>query len=135
MASLVKMEGNVAQGLTDALGRYADTVKEKVLFSGVAAMANVIYDEVKLNVSRHSKTGLLESAVYRVYSPERSTEDEKTYRVSVNKSKAPHWHFLEYGTSKQPATPYIRPAFDHIGRAIAAGQARMTQRLGEVSDQ
>jgi HK97 gp10 family phage protein len=55
------------------------------------------------------------------------------YRVSWNKKKAPHGHLIEFGTSRTPAYPFIRPAFDHIGRAIKAGQERMSERLGEVT--
>ena len=119
-------------GLLADLDAYGLKIREKVLFSGVAAMANLIYTEVKINASRHRKTGLLESAVYRAFSPERSTDDIKTYRVSINKTKAPHWHFAEYGTSRQPAYPIIRAANDHMLRAIKAGQERMGQRLAEI---
>jgi len=34
------------------------------------------------------------------------------YHVGVNSKKAPHWHFLEMGTVKQPPQPYLRPAFE-----------------------
>jgi HK97 gp10 family phage protein len=102
-----------------------------VLFSGVAAMAKVTYDEVRLNTEKNKKTGLLQSAIYRVYSPEKSTDDQKTYRVSWNKKKAPHGHLIEFGTSRAPAFPFVRPAFDHIQAAIDAGRARMAQRLAD----
>jgi HK97 gp10 family phage protein len=101
------------------------------LFSGVAAMAKVTYDEVRANAAKNKKTGLLQSAIYRVYSPEKSTDDQKTYRVSWNKKKAPHGHLIEWGTSRAPAFPFVRPAFDHIQAAIDAGRARMAQRLAD----
>jgi HK97 gp10 family phage protein len=124
----VKLAGD----LEGSLDRFEKAVQEKVLFSGVAAMAQVVYDEAKGNAERNKKSGLLHSAIYRVYSPEKSGDAVKTYRVSWNKKKAPHGHLIEFGTSRAPAYPFIRPAFDHIGRAIKAGQERMSERLGEV---
>ena len=118
------------------LDKFESRIKQSVLFSGVAAMANVMYEEVKTNASKHVKTGLLLSAVYRAYSPESSNDDRKVYKVSVRKGGkggAPHWHFLEYGTSRQRARPFIRPAFDKIQSAIEAGTKRMSERLDELT--
>ncbi len=125
----VKLGGD----LEGDLSRFEQDVKDKVLFSGVAAMAQVIYDEARINAERHKKTGLLQSAIYRVYSPEKSGDAVKTYRVSWNKKKAPHGHLIEFGTSRSPAYPFIRPSFDRINDAIKAGQERMTERMGEVT--
>ena len=111
------------------LARFEHKVKETVLFAGVAAMAKAQYDQVKAKAEAHKKTGLLSSAIYRVYSPEKSTDSVKTYRISWNKSKAPHGHLIEFGTSRAPAYPFVRPAFDHIQAAIKIGQERMKQQL------
>lgn len=47
------------------------------------------------------------------------------YHVGVDGRKAPHWHFLELGTVKQPAQPYLRPAAEgKFGEAV--------DRFGEV---
>lgn len=123
------MGTNLTGDITSGLDKLEAKIKGEVLLSGVAAMARVIYDEVKLNASRHVKTGTLANAVYRAYSPERSKDGVQIYHVSVNKKKAPHWHFLELGTSRQPAQPFIRPALDHMQQAIKAGQDRMKDRL------
>lgn len=47
------------------------------------------------------------------------------YHVLVDGRKAPHWHFLELGTVKQPAQPYLRPAAD-------AKFEEAVDRFGEV---
>jgi HK97 gp10 family phage protein len=125
-----KLTGNLAADLD----KFEARIKESVVLSGVAAMARVIYNEVKLNTSpprMGRKTGTLHDAIYRVYAADRSSEYVKVYRVSVNKSKAPHWHWLEYGNSRQAAHPYIRPAWDHVQEAIKAGNARMAERLSD----
>lgn len=118
--------------LERALDQFEAQAKAKVLFSGAYGMARVMYDEVKLNVEPPRlgiKTGNLQRAIYHVYSPEQSDEDKKTYKISWNKRTAPHGHLIEFGTARAPAYPFIRPAFDHIGRAIAVGKARMAQRM------
>ena len=122
-----KLTGDVSHGLD----KLAEKVQEKVLFSGVAAMAKVIYEAVLPNVP--VKSGLLKSAIYRVYSPERSTGQRKTYRVSWNKKKAPHGHLVEFGTSRAPARPFLRPAFDRINEAIQQGKEAMAEKMSEVS--
>lgn len=113
------------------LSRFEQKVKDVVLFAGVAAMAKAQYDEVKGNSEKNKKTGLLSDSIYRAFSPEKSNDDQKTYRISWNKKKAPHGHLIEFGTSRAPAYPFVRPAFDHIREAITAGQDRMKQRLAD----
>jgi HK97 gp10 family phage protein len=133
---MIKVDTKLSGDLAGDLQKFEKKLKESVLFSGVAAMAKVTYDEVKANAAGandgpHIKTGTLYSAIYRVYSPEKSTDDQKTYRVSWNHKKAPHGHIIEFGSSRAPAFPFVRPAFDHIQAAIDAGRARMAQRLAD----
>ena len=131
----VKLQGDLA----GARARYEQRVKDQVLFSGAAAMARVMYDEVKLNASGIKPdfpgvvTGNLLGSIYWVYSPELSTPERKTYKVSWNRAKAPHGNLIEFGTSRAPAYPFVRPAFDKVGTAIAVGMERMSQRLAEVT--
>lgn len=126
----IKLGGDLERDLS----AFEKTVKESVLMSGVAAMARVVYDEVELNASpprMGRKTGNLGDSIYRVFSPEKSTGEVKTYNVSWNKKKAPHGHLLEFGTSKMAARPFVRPAFARVEDAIKAGKERMRERLGE----
>lgn len=135
----VNLSGDIMSGLDN----FEKAIKEQVILSGVAAMGKVIYDEVKLNTSGARKTGrpldppgvktgTLDRAIYRVYSPESSSDGRKVYKVSVNKRKAPHWYLVEFGSSRAPAHPYIRPAAAKIPEAIKAGQLRMTERMDEI---
>jgi len=118
--------------LAGSLDKFTKDVREKVLFAGAAAMGKVIYDEVVSNAGANKKTGLLQSAIYRVYSPEKSKDDSKLYRISWNKKKAPHGHLIEFGTSRAPAYSFVRPAFDHMDAAIASGKASMATKIGEL---
>lgn len=111
------------------LAKYEAKVREGALLGAAAAMARVIYREVKVNTSGQRKgsgppgkvTGNLDAAVYRVYAQDRSTPERKVYRVGVNKSKAPHWFIIEYGTSKRRAFPYLRPTMAFMPDAVRAG--------------
>ena len=92
------------------------------------AGAQVFYNEVKLrakrgNVKRYltgggtRPAGLLASAIYQVFSQSNSTEEKATYNVSWNKKKAPHGSLVEFGTSRAPKSPFLRPGFDSAREA------------------
>lgn len=143
--------------LLAGLAKFEASVVDKVLFTGAATMARVIYDEVKLNVSLPKLgkiTGNLDSAIYWVHASEESSHTRKVYKISWNKKKAPHGHLIEWGhwmpykvvqlengdwitLKKQPlatpkwvnARPFIRPAFAQMGKAINAGLVNMTVRF------
>lgn len=129
----VKLSGNLAA----ALDKYEQRIKQQALLSGVAKAAEIVYDEMNLNVERGGPsfpdvvTGTLEKNIYRAYVPERSTGETKVYVVGPRKSAAPHWIFLEYGTSKMAAQPFIRPSASRIPGALEKGKERMAQRLKE----
>jgi len=122
---MVEFNLTMKEDFTAGLNRLESKVREKVLLSGAATMAKAVYDEAKLNASRHIKTGTLHNAIYRVYAKDKSTDSKITYEISWNKTVAPHGHLIEFGTSRAPAYPFIRPAFDHIHQAIQTGQQRM----------
>lgn len=138
---MLDIEFRLSGDMESGLDKFEEKIREEVLLSGAAAMARVFYEEVKLNTSGarapagpKQLTGTLHDAVYRVFSKDNSDEDTKVYHVGVNMSKAPHWHLVEYGHANAVAHPYLRPAFDHAERAIAAGSSRMRERMAEGSD-
>jgi len=134
---MINIEVKFSKDLTAALEKYEKRVKQQALLSGVAKAAEVIYEEVRLNASRGGpsfpdrQSGDLEEAVYRAYIPERSTDDRKVYVVAARNKGAFYWRFLEFGTSRMPAQPFVRPATAHLNRALDAGKDRMAQRLDE----
>ena len=129
---MIGVETKLSGDLSGDLDKFAKDVREKVLFSGVAAMANVIYEAARDNAQANKKTGLLQDSIYRVYSPEKSSDESKMYRISWNKRKAPHGHLIEFGTSRAPAYPFMRPAFDRVNEAIAAGKTRMAESMNQL---
>jgi len=113
------------------------------------AAAQVLYDQAKQNAAAIGRvTGKLSAAIYQAYSQDHSRPGVATYHVSWNASKAPHGHLVEFGhiqrykvylgkdgkwhTNKRApiaprhvaARPFLRPAWDHIDRAMAAAEAK-----------
>lgn len=138
-------------GLRESARKFGDAIVNEVAIEGAAGMALVIYEDARSRVpvstkahyfyGRNSKKtgvryliqpGTLKAAIYRVFSPERSTPTHKLYRISWNHSKAPHGAMVEFGTSRAPAHPFMRPAVARLSDAIIAGNTRMAAKLAEI---
>ncbi len=134
-------------------------ILEQVLRSGARAGALVLYDELKVRTLTFKESrGTIHNAIYHWFDEKRSTATRKTYMVGVNKSKAPHWHNVEYGHWRVnvvfrdkatggiiptrtrlpapkwvPASPYLRPAWDaRRDDALRAIGQRMRVRIQEL---
>lgn len=120
------------------------------------AGAQVLYDEVRRNVSRiKPKTGRLAASIYQAYSQDQSQGGRQVYHVSWNARKAPHGHLVEFGhlqrfeVSRDPVTgrffthrdrplatpvqvaakPFVRPAQAKFPQAEAAMRERLFDEL------
>lgn len=129
---MLTIDASALAGLAEQVQRYSKRVQAEVAFSGAAAMATVIYQGARGNAERNRKSGLLLSAIYRVYAEDESSATLKTYHVSWNKKRAPHGYQIEFGNSRSPAFPFLRPAMALAGDAIIAGNDRMAERLMET---
>ncbi|MED5615122.1 hypothetical protein [Janthinobacterium sp. P210005] len=129
---MLTIDASALAGLAEQVQRYSKRVQAEVAFSGAAAMATVIYQGARGNAERNRKSGLLLSAIYRVYAEDDSSATLKTYHVSWNKKRAPHGYQIEFGNSRSPAFPFLRPAMALAGDAIIAGNDRMAERLMET---
>lgn len=84
--------------------------------------------------------GNLRSAIYQTFSadnsvqggsvasdarPDRTGYSKATYHVAWNHKKAPYGFMVEFGTSRAPASPFMRPTFDAM-KARALEQAKET---------
>jgi HK97 gp10 family phage protein len=113
-------------GLHVALDKLQAGANEQVRPAAQAG-AQVLYDEVLLRVpvsksvrKYKGKTytpGGLKASIYQVFSQDNSADGRATYHVSWNYKKAPHGHLVEYGTSRAPAHPFLRPAYDAKAKA------------------
>lgn len=113
---MVNVDAKFSGDFDAALNSFDAKAKDSIIFSGVAAAARVMYDELKLNTSGArmkkaernfvgpnrpsapgTKTKNLHDAIYRFYVAGKSSDGVKVYHVGVNKKEAPHWHLIEYG--------------------------------------
>lgn len=137
-----------------ALSRLGEAMGERALRAAAFEGADIIRDEV---VQRAPVlTGLLKSDVLVKRLEEKSDGNQRqTYLITVrtgsrkytnnrrNKQKnragksyqvaaAFYWRFIEFGTSKMPAQPFMRPAFDATKQAArAAIKAKLAEKLRE----
>lgn len=100
------------------------------------AGAQVLYEEVKLRApvakkphkaksGRIIQPGALKASIYQVFSQDNSNAVHSTYHISWNARKAPHGHLVEFGTSRAPAHPFLRPAYEaQKNRALQAAKER-----------
>lgn len=94
MSLTIKVDTAQVERMLDTMaGELDDAVRP-----AAQAAAQVLYDEVKRNVSKIGrKTGRLSDAIYQVYSRDNSGPQRATYHVSWNTRKAPHGHLVEFG--------------------------------------
>lgn len=115
---------------------------EKAVRPAAQAGAQVFYDAVRERVPVSAKPhstkgkrqtynpGTLRAAVYQAYAQKDSGEGKASYRISWNKTHAFYGRFVEFGTSKMAAQPFLRPAYDAARRqALQAAQARMAAEV------
>lgn len=138
--------------LQNALKELPKEIQKRPLRSAVSAGAKVIADEA-INKAPQGETGNLRKSIYRYRSRRQSPTGKETFLVGVRKGKAKYantsrnrrlgrvgktyqtqgeayyWRFVEFGTSSQPARPFLRPAFENSKeRAVQV----MKERLGKA---
>lgn len=147
----IKFDPSLLNQQLDKMGTAALTAIRPAAQAG----AQVLYDEVTVNVSKiKKKTGNLASSIYQVFSQDNSGPTRATYHISWNARKAPHGHLVEYGhlmtrkayigsdgkwyTSNvkiEPkyvgARPFLRPAWD--AKRVVALQATEARWIAETS--
>lgn len=108
------------------------------------AGAEVFYQEVKQRVPVSAKPhksgkktydpGTLRKAIYQAFADKESGDGKAMYRISWNKTHAFYGRFVEFGTSKMAAQPFLRPAYDAArAKAVKAVQERMAAELKKVA--
>ena len=129
-----------------ALEKQLDNIETAVgeaIRPAAQAGAQVFYDEVRTRAPRSEKMhftrgkkqsyapGNLQRAIYQAFD-EQDSKPNKTasYSISWNKSKAFYGRFVEFGTKRMPAYPFLRTSFDAVNqRAIQAVNDRLEQEL------
>lgn len=148
------------EGLEAALWDVADGV-EQATRPAAQAGARVLYEEVLQRApqseaqaahffhgSSYKTTGQkylfysgdLKRAIYHVFSADNSLPhadafqyQRATYHVSWNYKKAPYGHWIENGTSRMSAKPFLAPAYyAAVERALDAAEVTYFAGLDEV---
>lgn len=142
--------------LNDALAQLPERIGKNVLRGAVSSAAAEVRKEAKAKapiytgpVSQgHPPPGALRRAVYQKQIPERSGPLQQTFFVGVRHGKkyqsvgkkganldAYYFPFVEFGTSRMAARPFMRPAFEgKKNAAVQALQAYMAQRIPLEAD-
>lgn len=137
MAELKHVKG--LSDMLEALRAFPPKLRRKTLAASTIAAAKTIRDQARQNAP--VDTGLLRKDIIYKRIAERCTPEREVYAVLVRKSKghAFYWRFIEFGTSKVPPRPFMRPAvlekqeeavekFAEVLRAKVDGVARDTSR-------
>ena len=106
----------------DAMLRQLGDDAEAAARPAAQAMAQVLYEQVKLNVQALRRvTGNLDRAIYQAFSASNSSPGRATYHVSWNAKKAPHGWLVENGHLQRYAyyqddqgrvRPMVRPGME-----------------------
>ncbi|UCV00295.1 HK97-gp10 family putative phage morphogenesis protein [Acidovorax radicis] len=113
---------------------------EKAVRPAAQAGAQIFHDEMRARVPMSAKPhksgkktynpGTLRKAIYQAFADKESGDGKAKYRISWNKTHAFYGRFLEFGTSKMAAKPFLRPAFDAAqAKAVKAVQDRMNEEV------
>ena len=109
------------------------------------AGSQVLYDEVKLRAPMSTKShgykgnpniyqpGNLKASIYQVFSKTNSVNGKQVYQISYNQKKAFYGRFLEFGTAKLAAQPFIRPSYESKKSvALEASKAKYLELAKEA---
>jgi len=88
------------------LNNVLDKTAAENLKSVFMAAGRVLQRNAKSNAEPHRKSGRLEANIFVA----EGKPDKPNILVGVTFKKAPEGRWLEYGTSRQPARPWWRPA-------------------------
>jgi HK97 gp10 family phage protein len=146
----VRVEG--LRELDHALRELPDRIANRGLRASVYAGAKVIRDEAKIRAPKAARSlgpyqpppGTLKRSIIMKHVRELSGGGRQTFFVLVRHGKkyrkqgkrgnlsqdAWYWRFLEFGTRKMHARPFLRPALEAKRReAVSAIKERLIQRI------
>lgn len=134
----VKIEG--LKELADKLQSFGPKLARNGLRAAVNAGAEVVRKDVQARVP--VDTGVMRKAVYKKQIREESGDTRQTFYVGVRSGKkyqkknqdAFYWRFLEFGTAKLQARPFIRPAFETKKKeAVERIKSKLAERIEKLA--
>ncbi len=124
---IVKMHIDGLQQLDRQLHSLPGKIAGRALATAVRAGARLVRDAARDRAP--IVTGSMSANI--VARTERTGSDtEKTAIVAVRNRPAYYWRFVEFGSRKMAARPFLRPAFDACEReAVDVITAKLEQRI------
>jgi len=132
----IKFDDTALQAKLDALR----VNLQEAVRPAAQAGAQILYDEVRMRAPISTKAhstkgksqtyqpGNLKASIYQVYSKSNSGDSKASYQISYNQKKAFYGRFIEFGTARSPAQPFIRPAYDSKkSAALEASKAKFLE--------
>ncbi|MFP3564690.1 HK97-gp10 family putative phage morphogenesis protein [Paraburkholderia sp. SIMBA_030] len=126
------------EALTDALRALDNVTSESVLRQAAIAGARVYFDEMKLRVPVGIRTyerkgteiypGFLRDNILIAYDKEQSVEGRIASYIVTWSKQAFYGRFVEAGTSKMAANPFLRPSYEAKKTAAAEAVDAVFQR-------
>lgn len=92
--------------MVDNLNNVLDKTGAENLKGVFMAAGRVLQAKVRANAEPHIKSGRLSANIFVA----EGKPDKANVMVGIAHAKAPEGVWLEYGTSRQPARPFFRPA-------------------------
>lgn len=136
MADKVTMQITGLKELADKLHAMGPDIARTTLRGAVGSGARMIRDEAK--ATNPDDTGRTDRALYAKLVKEESSDHQATYKVGIRSGSkerrrnrdAWYWRFVEFGTTKMPARPFMRPAFEKLkGDVVELIAKRIAARI------
>lgn len=140
MADAIKVEIQGLKELEKKLLEMSPKLARNGLRAAVSAGARVVAAEAKKNVPVDS--GTLKRAIYTKQIREESGNTQQTFYVGARFGKreqsknrdAYYFPFVEFGTAKMAARPFMRPAFESTkDQAAEAIKDKLAQRIEQLA--
>ncbi|MBF0438308.1 MAG: HK97 gp10 family phage protein [Magnetococcales bacterium] len=144
MAELVTVEG--LSELSNALRQMSVRLQANGVAAAIYAAAAIIRNQAKANAP--VQTGTLKRAIYASKDRSKTTTTTKAMIVGVRKGKklrtvnsrgrntsrdAYYADWVEFGTKKTPAQPFLRPAFESTKEeALGALKTRLSKAVDDA---
>lgn len=130
MAESIRIEGLTE--LRRKLLTLPAKLRDRELRAATGAAAKVVRDEARARAP--VDTGLTRDNI--IAARRRAERYDEEYAVTVRhkgKGRPFYWKFIEFGTVKLAARPFLRPAFESATyRAINAFRLRLARRLNKL---
>jgi len=117
------------KALLKTLNTLPQNIQKNVMTGAIRAGANVVRDEARRRVPK--KTGTLAKSIISMQ--RKAKQGEIKFSVTPSKGgKNSGWYaqFIEFGTSKMSAKPFLRPAFEQSNNeSLEASKKYIAERI------